>query len=295
MLALRKIGVRSGVAVAVVLSMIGPAWAQTDDLIITQQQLQILAGLGALVALLAVIGAMLLSRLQRDSKDIADAGGDKVRERYYALPLGVPEGTIRSLISVLIIIVGLAVLIVQKPLGIDSSDAIVGFVSAVITFYFVTRSTQQATGALQDSTDALTTAVQNVTQEHSDLTAKVGFAKAWMRSAKAEEEAVRKGPLSEKAVRDEVARFFRPLVEPWVASDKVATRMNDVGAVAKVDRVNRSLKRESDLMRPYKDDFSLESNIIAADSMDGKLSEFETKIGDALVDDLKHAGVGITP
>jgi len=118
--------------------------------------------MGALVTLMLVVGAALIWNLQTQTRELAK-DHPELRDRYATLPFGVPEGTVRGLVSLMIIIVGLGVLIVQEPLGIESSEAVAGFISAVIAFYFVTREQAASNNALRSATSALQAATQGLT------------------------------------------------------------------------------------------------------------------------------------
>jgi len=56
------------------------------------------------------------------------------------LPLGLPDGSIRAIISLFIVVVGFLVLALQKTLEVESAAAISGFIGAIISFYFATRN-----------------------------------------------------------------------------------------------------------------------------------------------------------
>lgn len=119
------------------------------------ERLLVLLGLGVLVLVLLLGAGFMLLSLQKTTRDVVAHANDEVRKRYLELPFGVPEGTMRGYVSVLVIVLGLAVLVLQAPLGIESSEAVTGFVSAVIAFYFVTRQQQEVRGALEDTTKTL--------------------------------------------------------------------------------------------------------------------------------------------
>lgn len=135
---------------------------------ISSDQMSILIGMGAILCLLVIISAALIVNLQAQARALASAHPE-LRERYYSLPFGVPEGTVRGLVSVLIIIMGIAILVVQGPLGIESTEAIAGFISAVIAFYFVTREQAATTGALRDSNAAMRAAASDVARANETL------------------------------------------------------------------------------------------------------------------------------
>ncbi|RYI98943.1 MAG: hypothetical protein EON47_18180, partial [Acetobacteraceae bacterium] len=101
--------------------------------------------IGALVVFVAGMAwllAILAGRLLAEAR----AGGAAALARLTELPCGVPDGTIRALISCFIIIFGFLLIGLQKPLGLASAEALTGFIGAVISFYFVTRSAETRPG-----------------------------------------------------------------------------------------------------------------------------------------------------
>jgi hypothetical protein len=87
------------------------------------------------VMLLFIWGAWLLLRhLARDLRAAAPA------PRLSELPLGVPEGSVRALLSVFIIVFGFLLLALAVPLGLRAGEALTGFIGAVISFYFAARA-----------------------------------------------------------------------------------------------------------------------------------------------------------
>ncbi|MBL6456566.1 hypothetical protein JMJ55_14625 [Belnapia sp. T6] len=99
--------------------------------------------IGALV--LFVIGmAALLALLARRLLAEARAAGPAAFARLTELPCGVPDGTIRALISCFIVIFGFLLIGLQRPLGLASAEALTGFIGAVISFYFATRQGEQS-------------------------------------------------------------------------------------------------------------------------------------------------------
>lgn len=116
----------------------------------------------------------------------ADKDADGTWRTYLMqLPLGAPEGSIRALLSMYVVIFGLLVLVMQRRLGLQSVDAIAGFVGIVITFYFTARTNDQAqkavgaavqaandaTTAAKTSADKAASAVAGVTQDINQHTA----------------------------------------------------------------------------------------------------------------------------
>ncbi len=124
--------------------------AQRNDAI---RLLLILSGVFAVTS--ATVLVFLASQVQKtfwnDAARVPDAAW---RTYLMQLPLGAPEGSIRALISIYVIVFGLLVLVMQKQLGLDNVEAMSGFVGIVITFYFTTRSGEQTTKAVGTAVDA---------------------------------------------------------------------------------------------------------------------------------------------
>jgi hypothetical protein len=146
----------------------------------------ILLGLTGVFVLVSAVGILLLTKHVRQVFwTPAAAGNDNIWRTYLMqLPLGAPEGSIRALISMYVIVFGLLVLVMQKRLGVTSSEAITGFIGVVITFYFTSRSNDQAqkvTEAAKAATDSATQAISSATQQvqdaHAALTSATGAVK----------------------------------------------------------------------------------------------------------------------
>ncbi|OAN58882.1 hypothetical protein [Sphingomonas sp. TDK1] len=105
--------------------------------------------LGLAVAVLVfLIGAYLLASRLRDQVAKIPTTETTV-PALLNLPLGIPEGSVRALLSLFVIVFGFAVVVLQEPLGLRSAEAITGFIGAVIAFYFSTRTEQ----AVRDTTE----------------------------------------------------------------------------------------------------------------------------------------------
>lgn len=78
------------------------------------------------------------------------------------LPMGLPEGTVRAVLALVVAVVGLPLLLFSKAVGMDT--AIAGYVNGIITgvfgFYFGTRTTGVPTQAVDKITDANREALQ---------------------------------------------------------------------------------------------------------------------------------------
>lgn len=84
------------------------------------------------------------------------------------LPLGLPDGSIRAIISLFIVIVGFLVLALQKTLEVESAAAISGFIGAIISFYFATRNEAAArenAAAANQAASQANTALQEASKE----------------------------------------------------------------------------------------------------------------------------------
>src|SRR5262249_38549311 len=103
-----------------------------------------------------------------------------------------PEGSVRALASLFVIMFGLLALVLQTQLGLANVEAISGFVGIVITFYFTARGNEQAqrtTEAAQKATDAAQKAASEVSSAISrsqsrvaDATRSVATAASTLRS-----------------------------------------------------------------------------------------------------------------
>lgn len=78
------------------------------------------------------------------------------------LPMGLPEGTVRAVLALVVAVVGLPLLLFSKSVGMDA--AIAGYVNGIITgvfgFYFGTRTTGVPTQAVDKIADANREAMQ---------------------------------------------------------------------------------------------------------------------------------------
>lgn len=84
------------------------------------------------------------------------------------LPLGLPDGSVRAIISLFIVIVGFLVLAFEKTLQVQSSAAISGFIGAIISFYFATRNeaaTRDTAAAANQAASQANTALQQASKD----------------------------------------------------------------------------------------------------------------------------------
>jgi hypothetical protein len=123
-----------------------------------------------LVMLVFLVGAwMLLRRLATETPRCLARDGDgaaTLTGRLLDLPLGVPEGSIRALLSIFIIVFGFLLLALAKPLNLGAAEALTGFIGAVISFYFAARSNErsaQTAQAAQEAAQQATNAVARAT------------------------------------------------------------------------------------------------------------------------------------
>jgi hypothetical protein len=117
------------------------------------------------ILLIFLFGSWLLLRylaqeIQAKSPGVATPEATSLTGRYFDLPLGVPEGSIRALLSVFIIVFGFVLLAFQEALGLRSGEALTGFIGTVITFYFATRSSEQSRRIVEGAQEAVQRATQ---------------------------------------------------------------------------------------------------------------------------------------
>ncbi|WP_372622458.1 hypothetical protein [Falsiroseomonas sp.] len=106
--------------------------------------------------------------------------------RYFDLPLGAPEGSVRALVSIFIITFGFLLLALQNELGLTSGEAVAGFLGTVITFYFSSRNAEQSRQIVEGAREAVeraTTAAQNAGTAASNASAAATDAGSAARSA----------------------------------------------------------------------------------------------------------------
>lgn len=87
-----------------------------------------------------------------ESKTLDTAGLAAMKD----LPMGLPEGTVRAVLALVVAVVGLPLLLFSNVVGMDA--AIAGYVNGIITgvfgFYFGTRTTGMPTQAVDKITEA---------------------------------------------------------------------------------------------------------------------------------------------
>lgn len=135
----------------------GPAPAIAQDAATGAAPAIPVAALGVVLVLMVFLAGswVMLRRLAREMQALApQPGGAQLPGRLMDLPLGVPEGSIRALLSIFIIVLGFLLLALQGPLGLGSGEALTGFIGAVISFYFAARSGDQARQVAESAADA---------------------------------------------------------------------------------------------------------------------------------------------
>jgi hypothetical protein len=127
-----------------------------------RQTIAILAGLTGAFALCSMVVFVLLARsVRRVLIAHGQTAGSEGWKAYLNMPLGVPDGSVRALVSLFVIIFGLVVLVLQKQIGISNVEAISGFIGIVITFYFTARSGNEAQ-KVADAAQAAASTTQEV-------------------------------------------------------------------------------------------------------------------------------------
>lgn len=96
-------------------------------------------------------------------KHAAQLGPTKWRTYLLQLPLGAPEGSVRALLSLFVVVFGLLVLALQRYLSLSNTEAISASVASVITFYFTARSSEQARKAALQAQETLSATVSQTT------------------------------------------------------------------------------------------------------------------------------------
>ncbi|WP_424812113.1 hypothetical protein [Roseococcus sp. YIM B11640] len=135
-----------------------------------QQALRIVAWFVGIFALVSFAVLVMLACSVRKSfyADANKEGNGEWRYQLMQLPLGVPEGSIRALLSIFVIVFGLMVLVLQNRLGLQNVEAISGFIGIVITFYFTARTGDQAQKAVDAAKAAVTNANEAVARAAAD-------------------------------------------------------------------------------------------------------------------------------
>jgi len=115
----------------------------------TEAVRDIIGGISALVFLVAIIvgAAVYMQSLQNRFFD----GCLKTNQidKFFAAPAGVPEGTVRSVLALMIVVISLFFIVFQYYINQSSEvpQGLMTLLSAVVAFYFGTRSGTQAAAA----------------------------------------------------------------------------------------------------------------------------------------------------
>jgi len=122
----------------------------------------LVGGVAALFTLLFGIVIVVLMRAMRALPVAAQAGLDpSLRDIPVSrLPLGLPDGSVRAIISLFIVVIGFLILAFQQALKVETAAAISGFIGAIISFYFATRNEATTRDSAVAANQALTTATQ---------------------------------------------------------------------------------------------------------------------------------------
>lgn len=126
------------------------AWGRLREKLTLQHRPTVWAWLGGgmMVFLAGIWGYA--SRLSNRMSDQTSGG--------LLLPLGLPDGSIRAILSIFVVVFGFAIIMLKDALGLYSAEAIAGFVGAVIAFYFATRNEAVLRETAVKAADAATTA-----------------------------------------------------------------------------------------------------------------------------------------
>lgn len=150
-----------------------------------QHALSVVVWTAGIFAIVSTAFLVFLVVIMRKSfwNEASKAGAESWRAQLMQLPLGVPEGSVRALISIFVIMFGLLVLVLQNQLGVRSVEAISGFVGIVITFYFTTRSGEQAQKTVEAARDAVSSANAAVAKVADDTKAQLANAASTLTGA----------------------------------------------------------------------------------------------------------------
>lgn len=156
------------------------AWAQPIGVPARDSNAALYAGL-ALAGVLVVFlcGAwLLLRRLAAELQDqpSGTATASTLSGRLLDLPLGVPEGSVRALLSVFIIVFGFLLLALQGPLGLGAGEALTGFIGSVISFYFASRSGEQSRQLVEGAREAVRDAANVASRAAASMARTAGHA-----------------------------------------------------------------------------------------------------------------------
>ncbi len=115
----------------------------------------------AMLLLVAAIASYIAWLLHTMRVMLADANVSKDKlDLFTQLPGGLPEGTVRAVLSLVVVIGGILGLVFAGHIGFDKTDAVTGIISSIVTFYFTTRLASGSDGAGAVARDAIRQSVQ---------------------------------------------------------------------------------------------------------------------------------------
>ncbi len=154
------------------------------------------------------------------------------------LPMGLPEGTVRSVLALIVAVVGLPLIVFANKIVNDANVAgyLNGIITGVFGFYFGTRSGGSATQALNQITDAKTQANQAVSQRDAAVAAAATAVSAAAATARAAGFGTAVSKLNrELGVASTVLNVIAPALPPGILpaglSNAVSTAQTALNAV----------------------------------------------------------------
>jgi hypothetical protein len=138
------------------------------------------------MAIVVCIVLVLMQHMKELRTDLAklSVGNESVRKDFIQMALGVPDGTIRSALAILIIVGSLLALIAEmagKNLGLKVPDVLAGVFGTILGFYFgrtgsveagnASRAVASASEATAQATKTVVAANEKTAQATSDLDA----------------------------------------------------------------------------------------------------------------------------
>jgi hypothetical protein len=211
------------------------------------------AGIGLMLALLGGLIAVLHRSIRRAAEwcgeTLPGASAAEVQQArlkafalVQAMPLGVPEGTVRACIGLFIIVLGIAAIVFQRQLGLGTTGELAGLLGTVLGFYFGTRTSAGEREAAREATRTAaekTAEAEAATRRAEAAVAREGEIRAEAARA-AEREAEARSTLGEaERIADNARRIAEVVAE--VAPDlplartaaRVATLADSAIAVAR--------------------------------------------------------------
>jgi hypothetical protein len=112
-----------------------------------------------------------------------------VIDRLRASPGGLPDGTIRAFIAIVIVTAGIGALMFRERLGLNDVADITGILGVILGFYFGTRQNAETTEIMRDANKQIVETARRITgqqQETQVATAKAQASEAERRKAETE-------------------------------------------------------------------------------------------------------------